>query len=57
MTWLLQEAVKQLEVQLSSPLFLRQLDVNTVSLWSEQQAKRESFEFFVHVLLPCNAFP
>jgi hypothetical protein len=32
-----QEAVKQIELQLSSPRFLRQLDSNTVKLWPEDK--------------------
>jgi hypothetical protein len=47
MLWLLQEAVKQLELQLSSPLFLRQLDVNTVRLWPEDKIQREGSDLSV----------
>lgn len=37
----LQEAVKQLELQLASPRFLRQLDVHTVKLWPHEKLQRE----------------
>jgi hypothetical protein len=37
----LQEAVKQLELQLASPWFLRQLDVNTVKLWPQDKLQGE----------------
>lgn len=36
-----QEGVKQLELQLSSKQFLRQLDVNTLKLWPEDKIQRK----------------
>lgn len=42
--------MKQLEVQLSSPKFLRQLDVNTVKLWPEDRIQRK------HAVLPVHYF-
>ena len=36
-----QEAVKQLEILLQSPRFLRQLDINTVKLWPEDKIQCE----------------